>query len=186
MAVPIDPDGNVCADGDRLFAAGDAGGDFQAGGARDRPRRHRRPQAPRPDRRRDPRPAARRAVRLCHDEEIPRGVRVASLRDLPDLERLKAEGLHAEQGGARPTSMARSGLVMLRTKSPCSKMLTIRPSREQPQANLPRLGSRIRIVLRTRVLCTRHVQPILKACTPACANNSYSVAIFVRVPRCAQ
>ena len=38
-------------------------------------------------------PQPGRAVRLCDDEEIPGGVRFASLRDLPDLERLKAEGL---------------------------------------------------------------------------------------------
>ena len=56
-----DPDRDLCLDRDRLSAAGDAGGDFQAGGTRDQPRRHRRPQAPRPDRRRDPRPSARRA-----------------------------------------------------------------------------------------------------------------------------
>ena len=55
------PDRDLCPDGDRLFAAGDAGGDFEAGGTGDQPRRHRRPQAPRPDRRRDPRPSARRA-----------------------------------------------------------------------------------------------------------------------------
>ena len=37
----IDPDGDLCADGDRLSAAGHAGGDFEAGGTGDQPRRHR-------------------------------------------------------------------------------------------------------------------------------------------------
>ena len=69
-------DGDLCADGDCLFAAGDAGGDFQAGGTGDQPRRHRRPQAPWADRRRHPRPSARRPVRLCDDEKIPGGVRL--------------------------------------------------------------------------------------------------------------
>ena len=50
-----DPDGDLRPDRDRLSAAGHAGGHLQAGGARDQPRRHRRAQAPRPDRRRDPR-----------------------------------------------------------------------------------------------------------------------------------
>ena len=65
----IDPDGDLCPDGDRLSAAGHAGGDFQAGGPGDQPRHHRRPQAPRPDRRRHPRASARRALRLCDDAD---------------------------------------------------------------------------------------------------------------------
>jgi segregation and condensation protein B len=72
---------------------GHQGGDFQAGGPGDQPRRHRHAQAPRAHRGRDPRPSARGPVRLCDDEDIPGGVRACPLRDLPDLERLKSEGL---------------------------------------------------------------------------------------------
>jgi hypothetical protein len=36
-----DPDRNLCADRHRLSAAGHTGGDFEAGGAGDQPRRHR-------------------------------------------------------------------------------------------------------------------------------------------------
>jgi segregation and condensation protein B len=42
----------------------------------------------------------------------------ASLRDLPDLERLKAEGL-LQRDGARPTSTARSALQMAEKTSTC-------------------------------------------------------------------
>ena len=42
---------------------------------RDQPRRHRRAQAPWPDRRRLARAGARRAFRLCDDQEIPGGLR---------------------------------------------------------------------------------------------------------------
>ena len=89
----IDPDRNLCPHRDRLSAAGHAGGDFETGGPRNQPRRHRLPQTPRPDRRRDPRPPARRALRLCDDRKFLEAFGFASLRDLPDLERLKAEGL---------------------------------------------------------------------------------------------
>ena len=79
----IDPDGDLCADGDRLFAAGHAGGDFEAGRARDQSR-HRRTSkrhglidgAIRA-------PAARRAVRLCDDVEFLEAFGLASLRELP-------------------------------------------------------------------------------------------------------
>ena len=96
----IDPDRNLCADRDRLSAAGDAGGDFQAGGTGDQPRRHRRPQAPRPDRRaiRAPQPGAPFAY--VTTKKFLEAFGFASLRDLPDLERLKADGL-LEKGGGR-------------------------------------------------------------------------------------
>ena len=80
-------------DRDRLSAAGHAGGDFETGGTRDQPRRHRRPQAPWPDRRRDPRPSAGRPFAYVTTRTFLEAFGFATLRDLPDLERLKAEGL---------------------------------------------------------------------------------------------
>jgi segregation and condensation protein B len=82
---------------DCLFAAGDAGGDFQAGGPGDQPRRDRLPQAPWPDRRRD-QPGAPFAY--VTTRKFLEAFGFASLRDLPDLERLKAEGLLEQGQGA--------------------------------------------------------------------------------------
>jgi hypothetical protein len=65
-----------CADRDRLFATGHAGGDFEADWPRDQPGHHRRAQALWPDRRGDARASGRRAVRLCHDAEILGGLRL--------------------------------------------------------------------------------------------------------------
>jgi segregation and condensation protein B len=85
-------DGDLCADRDRLFATGDAGGDFEVGRTGDQPRRHRRPQAPRPDRRRHPRPSAGAPFAYVTTKTFLEAFGFASLRDLPDLERLKADG----------------------------------------------------------------------------------------------
>ena len=72
----VDQDGDLCADGDRLFAAGHTGGDFETGRTGDQPRHYRVPETPWPDRRSHPRPSARRALRLCDDEDFLRGVRL--------------------------------------------------------------------------------------------------------------
>jgi segregation and condensation protein B len=89
----IDPDGNLCAHCDRLSAAGHTGGDLEAGGTGDQSRRDRLSQAPRPDRRRHPRPSTRRPFAYVTTRKFLEAFGFASLRDLPDLERLKAGGL---------------------------------------------------------------------------------------------
>ena len=65
----------------------------------------------------------------------------ASLRDLPDLERLKAEGL-LQRGGARPTSTARSGLVMPRTMATCFRATRSWMRRRRSECPADRAGDR--------------------------------------------
>ena len=68
-----------------------------------------RPEAPRADRRRDPRPSARRAVRVRHDEEIPGGVRLG-LTARPAGPRAAQGGTPTAErsGGCRPRRRTRA------------------------------------------------------------------------------
>ena len=140
------PDRNLCADGDRLFAAGDAGGDFETGGTRDQPRRHRRPQASRPDRRRHPRPAARRAVRLCDDGEIPGGVRLrhpARPARTSNGSRPKASW---REGRGKTSSTARSGWrKRSRMPSRTTTLLTLEGLHTQPYVGVAARPYRARV-----------------------------------------
>ena len=69
-----DADRDSGRDGDRLSATRHPRRTLEGRRQRDQPRRHRRTQAPWVDRRRLARAAARRAIRLCDDEEIPGSV----------------------------------------------------------------------------------------------------------------
>ena len=71
----IDADRDFGGDRDRLSATRHPRRTLVGRRQRDQPRRHRRAQAPWPDRRRLARAAARRAFRLCDDQEIPGGLR---------------------------------------------------------------------------------------------------------------
>ena len=93
MTSPSSPDGDLCADRDRLSAAGHKGGDFQAGGtgiSRDviaALKRHGLIDGAI----RAPQPGAPFAY--VTTRTFLEAFGFATLRDLPDLERLKAEGL---------------------------------------------------------------------------------------------
>jgi hypothetical protein len=67
------------------------------GGARDQPRRHRLFETPRLDRGGDPRASARAPFAYVTTKKFLETFGLASLRDLPDLERPRTEGL--AQGG---------------------------------------------------------------------------------------
>jgi hypothetical protein len=115
-----------CADRDRLFATGHAGGDFEADWPRDQPGHHRRAQALWPDRRGDARASGRRAFAYVTTRKFLEVFGFASLRDLPDLERLKAEG-QTQRGQGRPTSTARSGSRTKATRLRARRKSSIRP-----------------------------------------------------------
>ena len=136
-------DGNFCLDRDRLSAAGHKGGDFEARGPRDQPRHDRRAEASRSDRRRDPRPQPGAPFAYVTTRKFLEAFGFASLRDLPDLERLKAEGLIAEHGRERMISIARLGW-----RKRCRtawRTTTLFDARKSAHTTLPRLGSRVRI-----------------------------------------
>ena len=77
------------------------------------------PQTPRPDRRRDPRPSARRALRLCDDAEIPGGVRVRLACATCRTSNGSRPKACCREGRGTTTSTARSGLVTPRTMATC-------------------------------------------------------------------
>ena len=85
--------GDLCAHRDRLSAAGHQGGDIETGGARDQPRCHRRLEATRAYRRRDPRPQPGAPFAYVTTRKFLEAFGFASLRDLPDIDRLEAEDL---------------------------------------------------------------------------------------------
>ena len=88
-----DADRTSGGDGDRLSATRDPRGNLAARRQGNQPRRHRPPEASRSHRRGLARARTRRALRLCHDEKFLEVFGLATLRDLPDIERLEDEGL---------------------------------------------------------------------------------------------
>ena len=111
MTLPgADPDRDVCPDRDRLFAAGHARRHLETGGAGDQPRRDRSAQAPRPDRTARSAPLQPGApFAYVTTRTFLEAFGFASLRDLPDLEQLKAEPPTAERAGENDLDSALRG-----------------------------------------------------------------------------